>query len=193
MKPSSAVASLQQLANLRPPSKMTQVSLSSVMRGLVRSETFTILWLDERCNLWDIYSNHLCPRELGNHFATDYFNTREEKAYEAHWKLMRGVSAPYMEHVLVGGPGARCTWHKTISYDFQHPSSINSGSEVPQPGEKLRHLPYVCTQRCCGASDQRTNPLTSRRAPWRWSRDPSSRYSRTSWKCAHAHRRPQYR
>jgi DNA-binding CsgD family transcriptional regulator len=92
MKPSSAVASLHQLASLRLPSKMTQVTLSGVMRGLVPSETFTILWLDAHCNLQDIYSNHLCPRELGNHFTTHYFNRREEEAYEAHWKFMRGVS-----------------------------------------------------------------------------------------------------
>ena len=102
MKPSSAVASLHQLASLRLPSKMTQVTLSSVMPALVPSETFTILWLDEHCNLRDIYCNHLCPPELCNHFTTHYFNAREEEAYEPHWKFMRGLSRYDLLHSRKG-------------------------------------------------------------------------------------------
>jgi len=115
MKPSSAVASLHQLASLRLPSKMTQVTLSRVMRGLVPSETFTILWLDEHCNIRDIYCDHLCPRELCNHFTTHYFNTREEEAYEPHREFMRGVSRLDLLH-------ARKDFQKTGLYqEFNRP------------------------------------------------------------------------
>lgn len=91
MKPSSALATLHQLASMRLPGRMTQGTLSLLMREIVPAETFTILWFDADCNARDIYSNHLCPRELGNRFITDYFNAREEEAYEPHRKFMRGA------------------------------------------------------------------------------------------------------
>jgi DNA-binding CsgD family transcriptional regulator len=92
MKPSAGLASLHQLASLRLPARMIQGTVSLLMRELVRAQTFTILWLDEDCNPWDICCSHLCPRELCNHFITHFLNTREEEAYEPHWKFMRGTS-----------------------------------------------------------------------------------------------------
>jgi DNA-binding CsgD family transcriptional regulator len=98
MKPSATLASLHQLASLRLPAKLSQGTLSVLMRNLVPTETFTILWVDERCNHRDIYSNHLCPNDLAKHFITQYFNAREAEAYEPHRKFMAGVSRHDLLH-----------------------------------------------------------------------------------------------
>lgn len=91
MKPSCALATLRHLAVSGLPAKLTQPTLSHLLRSLVPAETLTILWMDEDCNLHDLYSNHLCPREIGNHFVARYLNAHEGAVYVTHRRFMRGT------------------------------------------------------------------------------------------------------
>ena len=102
MKASAALATLRHLASIRLPAKMTLPTVSLLMREIVPAETFTVLWLDEDCNLHDVYSNHLCPREIGSRFTSEYLNAREDEVYPTHRKFMRGGSRCDLLHARPG-------------------------------------------------------------------------------------------
>lgn len=110
MKPSSAIATLRYLASLSLPPAMTQSTVSLLLRDVVPTETSTILWFDQDCNLRDLYSNHLCPRDLGHRFTSHYLNQQEISAYIPHSQFLRGKSRFDLLH-------SRANFQKTAFYD----------------------------------------------------------------------------
>jgi DNA-binding CsgD family transcriptional regulator len=110
MRPSSAIATLRYLASLNLPPAMTQSTVSLLLRDVVPSDTSTILWFDQDCNLRDLYSNHLCPRDLGHRFTSHYLNRQEMDAYVPHGQFLRGKSRFDLLH-------SRANFQKTMFYD----------------------------------------------------------------------------
>jgi DNA-binding CsgD family transcriptional regulator len=101
MKPSSAIASIYHLASLGLPAKMTQGTLRLLLEDVFAYDTLTILWLDESCNLIDVASNHLCPRDLGDLFVAHFLNQSEADAYKTHHAFMRHKSSHDVLHKQV--------------------------------------------------------------------------------------------
>jgi len=110
MKPSSAIATLRYLASLNLPPAMTQSTVSLLLRDVVPSETCTILWFDQGCNLRDLHSNHLCPREIGLRFTSHFLNQHEKDAYIPHDQFFRENSRLDLLH-------RRSNFQDTAFYD----------------------------------------------------------------------------